>query len=38
MLGGNKIEMTYKDRDHWKDSSFEDLKAEQDKAAPKPSS
>jgi hypothetical protein len=29
MLGGNRIELTYKDRDHWKDTSHADLKTEQ---------
>ena len=35
MLGGNRIEMTYKDRDHWKNTSFENLK-EQEQSAPSP--
>jgi len=37
MLGGNRIELTYKERDHWKDTSFEDLK-EEEKSAPGPGS
>jgi hypothetical protein len=35
MLGGNKIELIYKDRDSWRDTPYEEMKGKVDAEAVK---